>query len=205
MSKSKHTPRHRLRASIPWFTWFGASKVGRFTTAGSFTETTLSTANSSPTGIAAGPGDALWVTEYNANKIAWLSISTSIDCTQRPLAQVTPQRTAANTLHVTITTTTTINARVSFNPLTLVQLAAVAHTALQALRFGAGTSALIDGPGQPPGQPGSFNVSLSAGTQQTSFTVRPASADQPATVPLTVVDSCGEWPTLVGTGAARGN
>jgi ligand-binding sensor domain-containing protein len=77
---------------------------------------------------------------------------------------------------------------------------AAANAYLFALQFGAATNALIDVPGQPPGQSGSFTVRLPPATQQTQFTVRRATAGQATTVPLTVVDSCGAWPTLVGGG-----
>jgi len=44
--------------------------VAKMTTAGAFTEYPIPTANSNPTGIAAGPDGNLWFTEYNANKVA---------------------------------------------------------------------------------------------------------------------------------------
>src|SRR5262249_20496362 len=68
------------------------------------------------------------------------------------------------------------------------------------LQFGAATNALIDIPGGPIGQSGNFTVTLPAGTTQTSFTVRRATTGQASTVPLTVVDGCGPWPTFVGGG-----
>ena len=49
---------------------------------------------------------------------------------------------------------------------------------------------------------GSFTTTLPPGTHEVTFTVRPAIPGAAATVPLTVVDSCGDWPTLVGGGAA---
>jgi hypothetical protein len=71
---------------------------------------------------------------------------------------------------------------------------------LSTLSFGAATGALIDVPGQPAGQSGNFTVTLAAGTQQTGFTVRQATAGQAGTVPLTVTDTCGTWQTFVGGG-----
>jgi hypothetical protein len=71
---------------------------------------------------------------------------------------------------------------------------------LQALRFGAGTGALVDVPGGPTGQAGSFTVSLPPGTRQTTFFVRQSTPGTAATVPLVVVDNCGDWPTVVGGG-----
>jgi hypothetical protein len=70
---------------------------------------------------------------------------------------------------------------------------------IQALRFGAAANALIEVGGQP-GRGGNFIVTLPAPTAQTSFVVRHAAAGAGTTVPLTVIDGCGEWPTLVGGG-----
>jgi hypothetical protein len=74
-----------------------------------------------------------------------------------------------------------------------------AHAWLMSLHFGAGTNSLID-VGTQTGLTGITSVTLPAGTQQTTFTVRRATAGQATTVPLRVVDSCGEWPTFVGGG-----
>jgi hypothetical protein len=71
---------------------------------------------------------------------------------------------------------------------------------LTMLSFGTASGALIDVPGQPAGRTGPFDVPLPASTQQTTFTVRQASVGQTATVPLTVTDTCGPWPTFVGGG-----
>jgi hypothetical protein len=45
-------------------------------------------------------------------------------------------------------------------------------------------------------------VAFAAGTRQATLTVRRQIAGQPTTVNLAVADSCGEWPTVVGGGAA---
>ena len=78
---------------------------------------------------------------------------------------------------------------------------AAANAYLFSLQFGATTNALIDVPGQPPGQTGGFSVTLPPGTQQMQFSVRRATSGGAVTVPLTVTDSCGAWPTFVGGGA----
>jgi hypothetical protein len=36
------------------------------------------------------------------------------------------------------------------------------------------------------------------------FTVERATPGQPTTIPFTVLDGCGEWPTFVGGGANAG-
>jgi hypothetical protein len=71
---------------------------------------------------------------------------------------------------------------------------------LVSLQFGAATNALIDVPGQPAGQTGNFTVTLPGIQQQLTFVVRRAAAGQSTTVPLTVQDGCGAWPTFVGGG-----
>jgi hypothetical protein len=76
--------------------------------------------------------------------------------------------------------------------------------AIQALRFGAGSNVLID-VGATTGRTGSFTSILSPVSTQTSFVLRQAAAGQAATVPLTVVDGCGDWPTVVGGGASAFN
>ena len=52
-----------------WFTEQRGNKIGRITTAGSFSEFATPNINSSPNGIAAGPDGALWFTEQGGNKI----------------------------------------------------------------------------------------------------------------------------------------
>jgi hypothetical protein len=71
---------------------------------------------------------------------------------------------------------------------------------LQALRFGAAQSARPDAGDQ--GGSGPYTVALSAGTQQTAFTVTRVTARQGVDVPVTVADACGDWPTFVGGGPA---
>jgi hypothetical protein len=70
---------------------------------------------------------------------------------------------------------------------------------LREVRFGAGANAMIDVGTRA--EAGNFAVSLPAGTSNYSFTIRRTSNGKAVTVPLTVVDSCGEWKTLVGGGA----
>jgi hypothetical protein len=59
-------------------------------------------------------------------------------------------------------------------------------------------------PGAAPlmGWQGAFTVGLPPGAQQPTFTVARATAGQATTVHPTAVDTCGEWPTFVGGGAA---
>jgi len=70
---------------------------------------------------------------------------------------------------------------------------------LAELRFGAGANALVDVAGQT-GKSGAFSVPLTDHPASLTFFVRRATPGQATTVPLTIVDSCGDWPTLVGGG-----
>jgi virginiamycin B lyase len=60
-----------------WFTESSSSKIGRITTAESFSEYTIPTGASSPFGIAAGPDGALWFTENASNKIGRITTAGS--------------------------------------------------------------------------------------------------------------------------------
>jgi hypothetical protein len=47
---------------------------------------------------------------------------------------------------------------------------------------------------------GGFTVTLPSGSQQTTFVLRRVTAGQAATANVTVVDACGDWPTVAGGG-----
>ncbi|MEO8658939.1 MAG: hypothetical protein ABI693_10730 [Bryobacteraceae bacterium] len=66
-----------------WFTEYGASKIGRITTAGAITEFAIPTPDSAPYGITVGPDGALWFTEYFTNKIGRITLAGAI--TEYPL------------------------------------------------------------------------------------------------------------------------
>src|SRR5204862_2508888 len=83
---------------------------------------------------------------------------------------------------------------------------------LRTIRFGVLQNARLIFPGdtqiQGGGnlQTGNFTIKPSDGATSFTFTVSQLNAQagnqaiQPITVPLTVVDDCGEWPTFVGGG-----
>ena len=112
----------------------------------------------------------------------------SSTCSPRPRVNVT-STVAGGRLQVTVASQT--------GP-------AMPANSLRELRFDPASNALIDVPNGPQGSTGGITVPLPAGTQQTTFFVRRQTAGQAATVPLTVVDECGEWRTLVGGGTATG-
>lgn len=106
-------------------------------------------------------------------------------CAPRPAVRVSVTPTGDGRLQVTITAGAATSGGANW---------------LRWLRFGAGSNALVDA-GSTTGSPGSFTLTVSPGTTAVSFFVRRATPGQATTLPLTVGDDCGEWPTFVGGGA----
>jgi thermitase len=67
------------------------------------------------------------------------------------------------------------------------------------VRFGSATNAVIQTDSQSTAQ-GNFAVTVPQGADQYSFTIKRATPGAATTVNLTVVDACGDWPTVVGGG-----
>jgi hypothetical protein len=107
-------------------------------------------------------------------------------CAPRPPVQI---RTAivAGKLQVTVSTTA---------------LNSHDQNTLSELRFGQLRNARVTVDGQVMAS-GKTRV-MDTDTSTVVFTVERAVPGQPVTVPFTVVDSCGEWPTFVGGGTASG-
>ena len=114
--------------------------------------------------------------------------SAAMACSPRPAVTVTSQQTGDGRLQVTVTAG--IQGPNGANRLT-------------ELRFGVGTNALVDLAGQS-GRSGAFTVPLADRPTSLTFFVRRATAGQATSLPVTVVDGCGEWPTLVGGGIGAG-
>jgi hypothetical protein len=74
--------------------------------------------------------------------------------------------------------------------------------ALQSLRFGPASNAIVSVPGWPDSATGGFDVTFTGGTTSASFALRQGPAEAAVTVPLTVRDGCGDWPTFVGGGVS---
>jgi len=107
-------------------------------------------------------------------------------CDPRPNVSIRAAAGAPGELRVTIGATTT---------------AGVTPTnRLIQVRFGEATNALVHVDSSQAMSPGNFNVTLPSGSDSYSFTVHRAAPGTAATVRLTVVDACGEWPTVVGGG-----
>jgi hypothetical protein len=105
-----------------------------------------------------------------------------VPCTPRPRVQ-TQAQPGRGALQVTITPTA---------------LNTSAPNTITSLRFGQFQNATVTLNGQAiaSGQ----TVALSPAQSTVVLTVGRQSAGQPTTVPFTVVDTCGEWPTFVGGG-----
>jgi len=107
-----------------------------------------------------------------------------VSCAPRPSVVLATAPGAPGSLQVTVTATG-------------------ANNLLLALRFGdprPSSNELIDVGGQT-GRSGAFTVTLPPpGVGQTQFTIRRATPGQATTVSFTVVDRCGDWPTLAGGG-----
>jgi hypothetical protein len=125
--------------------------------------------------------DRVVVTAGSGSAVALAQAS----CAPRPAVTVATTPAGPGQLQVTITAAT--------NP-------GAAPNLIQALQFGAATNALLDVPGGPTRAPGSFTYTLTPAAPTASFTLRRVTAGQATTAPVTVVDTCGSWPTFVGGG-----
>ena len=105
-------------------------------------------------------------------------------CTPRPNVSVAAEPAGPGALRVTVAAGTSD---------------LLTTNTLKVLRFGAATNAQVEISGQPA-RPGGFDVSLPAGARHVTFVVRQVARGQAATVPLVVVDDCGDWRTFVGGG-----
>ena len=70
---------------------------------------------------------------------------------------------------------------------------------MTSLRFGTLSNARVTVGGQTNTQ-GNFTITFPGGVTQTTFTVDRVTDGASTTVPLVVVDGCGDWSTFVGGG-----
>jgi hypothetical protein len=103
-----------------------------------------------------------------------------VNCNPRPRVTVNVQPIGGNTLQVTITPE--------------------ANGWINQIQIGAATNASINVAGQT-GITGNQTINLPPATTTLTFQVI-RSGSGSTTVPLTVVDTCGSWPTFVGGGAS---
>jgi thermitase len=109
----------------------------------------------------------------------------AVACNPRPKVTITSTRSAPGTLTVGVSA----------------GAASSGTNRLQQLRFGVSTNAVLQaGSSAPTGQTGGFTISLPNAPSSYSFTIVRQTPGTTVTVPLTVVDSCGEWHTFVGGG-----
>jgi hypothetical protein len=135
------------------------------------------------------PAPTVTVTPRPGGQPAPLALAPTATTTPTPAAICTPRPA------ITVATTPSGAGRLQVT----VRAPEAARDSLQSLRFGSVTNATID-VGSQAGLTGNTSVPLPPGTQQATFTITRVAADQASTVTLVVVDSCGEWPTVVGLG-----
>lgn len=85
---------------------------------------------------------------------------------------------------------------------TAIPMDAQTNNPIVSLRFGQVVNAHVTLGGRPVAS--GTTVTLPPGTVEVILTVERVVAGQPTTVPLTVVDTCGEWSTFVGGGNGSG-
>ena len=108
-------------------------------------------------------------------------------CTPRPPVTVAIWNVSPGVLGVRVSSTArAANARAS---------------SLQQIRFGAAVNATIQVE-SAPASTGTFALTVPASASSVTFIVTRIQPGQFTTVPLTVVDECGDWPTFVGGGPA---
>jgi parallel beta-helix repeat protein len=106
-------------------------------------------------------------------------------CQPRPQVTIASQAVGGGALRVTVSAT---------------RNASAASNTLHQIQFAAAQNGAIDVGGGQVHNGGNFTLSLPAGTQQAIFIVRRLTPGQATTVPFTVSDDCGAWPTFVGGG-----
>jgi len=131
--------------------------------------------------------------DYQASDGTAVSVTTTVTltvaptaCVPRPAIQTVPSADGS-ALTVTIEAT---------------PLNTSANNLLRELRFGTFQNARVTLNGQNVADGSTYTVP--SGVVQVTFTVRRTTAGAPTTVPFTVVDGCGNWPTFVGGGVNAG-
>jgi len=114
---------------------------------------------------------------------------TAVVCAPRPKVTVSTAQTGPGQLAVTITATTTPDVGSATNT-------------IQSLRFASAQNSTISGTNVPAGSTGGITVPLPGGTSTTTLVVQRTTAGQAFTVPFTIRDGCGDWPSFVGGGAS---
>jgi uncharacterized protein YkwD len=134
-------------------------------------------------GLAVRGGTQLvWVQNFGAsrNPVA----EPPANCSTRPTFAVSNRRTAPGVLEITVTAGT--NADVPSNTLRSIRVGAIANATVDVNGYGRVNA--------------NTTVNIAAGTRQVTLVVRRAAGGAAVTVPLTLTDACGDWPTFVGAG-----
>jgi hypothetical protein len=169
---------------------YSASKTGENATpiasvpatAGSYVWDTSALPRGATSYVVARIGDGLNAVQ-RVSSAPFTTVAAPAGCSPRPNISVRSEPSGDGRLKVTITGSGQANP-------------------LQLIRFSPGNGALVDIPSGQTGATGSFTQALPSGTTTYSFFLRCAVAGQPATVAFTVVDGCGDWPSLAGGGTA---
>ena len=112
----------------------------------------------------------------------------AVVCAPRPPVKVNVTPNGSGQLQVIVEATTTEGVGSATNT-------------IQSMRFGAAQNSTLSGTGIAAGSTGGMTVPFAVPSGSVSFNVQRTAAGQGFTVPLTVRDACGDWPTFVGAGA----
>jgi uncharacterized protein YkwD len=107
----------------------------------------------------------------------------SIGCSPRPAFTVRTSPSAPGVLQVTLAAG---------------RSGAAANNTLRSIRVGSVVNGTVDVNGNRVAS--NTTVTIAAGTQQATLTIRRVTSGTATTAPLVLTDACGDWPTLVGGG-----
>ncbi len=128
----------------------------------------------------------VWPTPPGASPVEGAALGQTAGCAPRPRVGVVVVVEADGRLHAILTTNASPPS-LPTNPIVELQI-------------GATSNARIDIVGGPSNVSGPYLYTPPSNTQQLGLYVRQITVLAAATVPLVVVDLCGDWPTLVGGG-----
>lgn len=130
--------------------------------------------------------DALDTNSGNNTSPTATTVVSALNCSSgsRPNVGLSVSPNGSNSLRVVVTAGT----------------ASQPTNALEAIVFGVPVNAAVDVPGYVTNQLAAIAIAFTDRAQSHEFHIRRKSAISPVTVPLTVVDNCGNWLTFVGGG-----
>jgi uncharacterized protein YkwD len=149
--------------------------------------------------VAKSGGSLVWVQDFGKSRTA---AGTQPTPTPTPIAPAPPTPTPAPSAGCS--PRPAFNVRTSASAPGVLQVTVAAdsggtNNTLRAVRIGSVVNGTVDVSGRGQVASGT-TVSMAAGTQQATITVRRVASGAATTVPLFLTDNCGEWPTFVGGG-----